>query len=335
LADKSFADAIESALSFAMAEDENIVVFGEDVPLLRRNLLVRFGPDRVRQAPISESAFLGAAVGAAMAGMRPVVEIMMVDFIAVAFDAVLNHAAKVEAFSGGRWKVPMVIRCACGGGYGDAGQHEQCLWGLLAGLPGLSVVVPSNPYDAAGLMLSALEEPSPVVYMEHKLLADYWLDYLGAGGRENLSFDVPPEGARGEVGEPPGRVPLGVAARVREGPDITIATLGVSVHRALEAARNLSRADVEAEVVDLRTVAPLDREAVLASAGKTGRLLVVDEDYLGFGLSGEIAALLAESGLSASYARVGNTGTIPYARYLEDEALPGVVAIEAAALSLL
>ena len=139
--------------------------------MIRRNLLVRFGPDRVRGTPISESAFLGAGVGAAMAGLRPIVEVMLVDFLAVGLSALQNEAAKLETFSGGRWKAPIVVRATCGGGYGDAGQHEQALWGLLAGIPGLSVVVPSNPADAAGLMRAAIEAEGPVVYLEHKLLS--------------------------------------------------------------------------------------------------------------------------------------------------------------------
>jgi len=330
----SFAAAIERALEQAMAEDERVVVFGEDVRLLRRNLYVRFGGKRVRNTPISESSFLGAAVGAAMAGLSPVVEIMLVDFIGVAFDAVLNEAAKVSAFSGGKWNAPMVIRCACGGGYGDAGQHEQCLWGMLAGIPGISVVVPSNPADAAGLMLSSIECEGPVVYLEHKLLADYWLDYLGGGCRENVSFDVPPEGASGKVGKEPEPVPLGRASIVREGDDLAIITLGVSVHRSLEAASSLAGRGIEATVIDLRSVSPIDEATVLNAANATGRVLAVDEDYLGFGLTGELAALIAEAGGGAKFARVATEGTIPYARHLEDEALPNVGGIISAALSL-
>jgi pyruvate/2-oxoglutarate/acetoin dehydrogenase E1 component len=195
----SFADAIEDALGHAMGKDKNIVIFGEDVHMLRVNLFARFGKDRVRSTPISESAFLGAAVTAAMAGLKPVVEIMLVDFMGVCMDSILNHASKVEAFSGGKWQVPLVVRASCGGGYGDGGQHEQSLWGWFAHIPGISVVVPSNPADAGGLMLSALEHDGPVIYLEHKLLADYWLDYMGSGGRDTVSFDVPAVGAKGVV----------------------------------------------------------------------------------------------------------------------------------------
>ena len=142
-----FGAAADAALAQAMRTDDTIVVFGEDTPMIRRELLVQFGRERIRPAPISESAFLGAAVGAAMGGLRPVVEVQLVDFIAVGLSALLNEAAKVSAFSGGRWEVPMVVRATCGGGYGDGGQHEQALWGMLAGIPGLSVAVPSNPAD--------------------------------------------------------------------------------------------------------------------------------------------------------------------------------------------
>ena len=330
----TYAQAIDYALGEAMARDERVITFGEDVTMLRRNLFVRFGPDRVRQAPISEAAFLAAGVGAAMAGLRPVVEIMMIDFIAVAFDALLNQATKVRTFSGGKWNVPLVVRAACGGGYGDAGQHEQCLWGLLSGMPGISVVVPSNPADAAGLMLSAIQCDDPVVFLEHKLLSDYWLDYLGGGSRGTVAFDVPREGAEGEVQTPPAEVPIGKGKVVREGSDLTFLSLGVGVHRCLEAARPLAERGIEAEVVDLRSASPLDVELITTSAHKTGKVMVVDEDYTGYGLSGEIAAALAEAGTKAAFARVCAEGVIPYARHLEDKVLPNVGRITEAALRL-
>lgn len=334
MAEMTFAAAIEAALDQAMADDGRIVVFGEDVELLRRNQFVRFGPSRVMNTPISESGFLGAAVGAAMAGLRPVVEIMLVDFLGVCFDALLNHAAKVRDFSGGNWTAPMVIRCSCGGGYGDGGQHEQCLWGTLAGMAGVAVVVPSNPADAAGLMLSAVADDDPVVFLEHKLLADYWLDYLGGGSRGTVSFDVPAEGAAGEVDKVPAPVPIGQARVAREGSDLTVLSLGVSLHRCLEAAPALSRQGVEAEVIDLRSVCPLDTELISASARKTGRVLVVDEDYIGFGLSGEVAAVLGEAGLKVDFKRVCAEEVVPFDRAREDEVLPNVRRIIGAALSL-
>lgn len=331
----SFADAIEWAVEAAMARDERVVLWGEDAHMLRRNLLVRFGPRRVRLAPISESAFVGAAVGAAMAGLRPIVEVMLVDFIGVAFDALLNQAAKVEAFSAGCWKVPLVVRAACGGGYGDAGQHEQSLWGLLAGVPGLAVVVPSNPEDAAGLMLSAIDNDGPVVYLEHKLLSDVWLDWMGYGGRDTVAFDVPRAGASADVQLPVTPVPLGSAALRREGSDICIIGVGVAVHRCLEAADVLAERGIQASVLDLRSVAPLDGEAIRQAASRTGRVLVADEDYLHFGLSGEVAAIIGEVGVGVRFARIGPIETLPYARRLEDGALPRARSIVEAAIRLL
>ncbi len=200
----TFAGAIEDALTKAMSEDPRIVVFGEDVHALRMNLYAKFGEMRVRPTPISESAFLGAAVTAAMAGLRPVVEIMMIDFVAVAADALVNQAAKLEVFSGGRWNAPMVVRASCGGGYGDGGQHEQSLWGWLAQVPGMKVVVPSNPADAGGLMLSAIEDEGPVVFMEHKLLRRLLGRRRGRWRSNELRLRHPPKPARAERSRRPG-----------------------------------------------------------------------------------------------------------------------------------
>lgn len=331
----TFAAAIDLALAKAMARDDRVVVLGEDVRSLRRGLYVQFGGDRVLDAPISEAALLGSALGSAMAGLRPVVEITFVDFVGVALDQLLNHAAKVEAFSGGRWRAPLVVRAACGGGYGDAGQHEQALWGLLAGIPGLSVVVPSTPADAAGLMATAVDHPGPVVFLEHKLLSEYWLDYLGGARRSGVEFDVPTDGAVGDVPDPVLPVPLGSAVVRRRGDDVALVSLGVGVHRCLQVAEILAGEGVDAAVLDLRSVAPLDRRAVTDLARVTGRVVVVDEDYTRGGLSGEIAAVLAERGIGATYARVTTEGTIPYARRLETEALPNVPRILSAARSLM
>jgi pyruvate/2-oxoglutarate/acetoin dehydrogenase E1 component len=331
----SFSDAIDDALGQAMAADPRIILLGEDVQSLHAGLFVRFGRKRVRNTPISEAAFLGAAVAASMAGLRPVAEIMLVDFIGVAADALLNHAAKVEAFSGGRWRVPLVVRTACGGGYGDGGQHEQSLWGWLAHIPGLSVVVPSTPADAGGLMLASLALRSPVIFMEHKLISSRWLDFLGSGGRETVSYNIPAEGTRGSapnVWEP---LPIGKAAVRRDGSDLTIVTLGVGVHRALLAAAMLEQQGVSAGVVDLRSVSPLDKATLCQEVSRTGRMLVVDEDYEGFGLSGELAAVALERGLAFKYARVCTQTTIPYARHLEDKTLPSVDRIVRACQSLL
>lgn len=329
-----FTQAVDDALAQAMADDPRIILLGEDIPLLRRNLLVQFGPRRVRGTPISESAFLGAAVAAAMTGLRPVVEMYMVDFLGVCMDALINHAAKVKAFSGGKWTAPVIVRAPCGGGYGDGGQHEQSLWGWLAHIPGLTVIVPSTPADAGGLMTAALRCDGPVIFLEHKLLSEAWLDFLGSGGRHTVQYDVPSEGARGPVPQKWKPLPMGEAVIRCKGDDITIVSVGVGVHRALKAAENLRMDGISAEVLDLRTVSPLDRATLCEAVSKTGRLLVVDEDYEGFGLSGEMAAILLEEGISLGYARVCTPTTIPYARCLEDQTLPNVERICAKAREL-
>jgi len=330
-----FTQAVDSAISQAMVDDARIVIFGEDIPLLRRDLLVRFGAKRVRGAPISESAFLGAGVAAAMAGLRPIVEIYMVDFLGVCMDALLNHAAKLETFSGGKWTAPVVVRAPCGGGYGDGGQHEQALWGWIGHIPGLTVMVPSTPADAGGLMLAALQHDGPVVFLEHKLLSESWLEFLGSGGRRNVEYDVPASGNRGYV---PGRwepLPLGQAVLRREGTDVAVVSVGVGVHRAIEAAESLEKENVSVAVLDLRTIAPLDKKSVCELASRTGRLIVVDEDYERFGLSGELAATVLEAGIPFKFARVCTRTTIPYARSMEDEVLPNVKRIKTAVLNLL
>jgi pyruvate/2-oxoglutarate/acetoin dehydrogenase E1 component len=319
-----FSAAIDDALGQAMANDDRILLFGEDVQGMHGELYVRFGGTRVRNTPISEAAFVGAAVAAAMAGLRPVVEVMLVDFTPVAADALVNHAAKLDAFSGGRWQAPLVVRTTCGGGYGDGGQHEQSLWGWLAHIPGLSVVVPSTPADAGGLLLGALEYGAPVVFMEHKLLSTQWLEFLGSGGRDTIHFDAPAQGQFGPVPQPWEPLPLGKALLRREGADLTICTLGVGVYRALEAAAVLERQGISAGVLDLRTVAPLDKTMVCEQVALTRRLLVVDEDYEACGLSGELAAVALEAGLSFRYRRVCTRTTIPFNRQLEAETLPNV-----------
>jgi len=331
----SFIQAADDALAQAMAEDPRIVVFGEDIPLLRRDLLVRFGPKRVMGTPISESAFLGAGVAAAMAGLRPVVEMYMVDFLGVCWDALLNHASKIEAFSGGKWTAPVVVRAPCGGGYGDGGQHEQSLWGMLAHIPGLTVIVPSTPADAGGLMIAALKHDGPVIILEHKLLSETWLEFLGSGARETVQFDIPAEGTKGEVPQKWDPLPIGEAVIRRTGSDVTIVSLGLSVHRALEAAKTLETERISAGVLDLRTISPLDKTAICKEVGKTGRLLVVDEDYEAFGLSGELSAIVLEAGLTCKYARVCTQTTIPYSRHLEDQTLPNVQRICASVRQLM
>jgi pyruvate dehydrogenase E1 component beta subunit len=330
-----YADAADDALVQAMADDPRIVYMGEDVHALRLSLFCRFGQERVLSTPISESAFTGAAVTAAMAGLRPVIEFYIIDFIAVAMDALLNHAAKVAAFSDGRWTAPLVIRASCGGGYGDGGQHEQSLWGWLAHIPGLAVVAPSTPADAGGLILAALAYDGPVIFLEHKLLSRNWLDFMGGASRKTVEFDVPADGACGLVPKRWEALPVGQAITRREGRDLTIATVSLGVHRALEAAAILEAQGISAGVIDLRWIWPLDEQALCQAVSLTGRLLVVDEDYRRFGLSGELAAVLLENGIQARYGRVCTEETIPYAREKEDQVLPGVPRILQAAQELL
>lgn len=330
-----FTEAVDSAMAQAMAEDKGVILFGEDVELIHMELWLRFGTQRVKSTPISESAFLGMGVGAAMGGLKPVVEVMLVDFIGVAFDGILNHASKLESFSGGKWKLPLVVKAACSGGYGDGGQHEQSLWAMFAHIPGLHVVVPSNPADAGTLMYSAIKSDGPVIFLEHKLLSEKWLEFMGSGGRKTVSFDVPPTGRSGEVPsvwqlEEPGK---GMVRR--EGKDISLLGLGVGVHRCLEAAELLSEQGIEAEVVDLRWVAPLDESLIIESVQKTGKLVVVDEDYKQFGLSGEISALLNEKDMDFSYRRVATEATIPYSRPLENQVLPNTERILESAREIL
>jgi pyruvate/2-oxoglutarate/acetoin dehydrogenase E1 component len=328
--------AVDHALAQAMAADERIVTWGEDVRLMRRNLLVRFGTDRVRDTPISESAFLYAGIGAAMAGLRPVVELYMVEFATVGWAALVNGAAKFADFSGGRWPVPLVVRAGVGGWYGDGGQHEQTLWGSLAAVPGTTVMVPATPADAAGLMLSALGSDDFVVFLTPKLLDAQMLEYLAGNSRPtvDLSSVVPMRGLRGEVADVVEPIAPGVASLRRAGGDVTLISVGVGVHRAEEAAEQLAAEGIAAGVLDLRTLAPLDRSAIVAQAEATGRVVVIDEDYVRGGVTGEIAALLLESGIRADYARVAVERTIPFAPDQEYAALPNAERIVAAVHSL-
>lgn len=334
MVERSLGRAIDQAIDDAMARDETVVLIGEDITLLRPALFARYGAERVLAAPISEGAFIGAAAGAAMAGLRPIVELFMVDFIAVAFDAVLNHVAKLPGFSGGRWTCPLLIRAPCGAWYGDGGQHGQALWGTLAAIPGLTVVVPSTPADAYALTTTALAHDGPVVLLEPKLLSEEWLEMLGRGGRASVQFDVPPNGSRGPVAEPPAEVAFGSAVVRREGTHVTICSVAVGVHRALEAAAALASDGVSCEIIDLRSLRPLDEATVVRSVRKTGRLLVVDEDYREFGLSGELAARTLEAGLAPRFARVCVDDTLPYARALEEAALPNTARIRTAVQAL-
>jgi acetoin:2,6-dichlorophenolindophenol oxidoreductase subunit beta len=327
----STAKAIVEAVAAEMTLDPDVFVMGEDVGAYggifssTTGLLERFGPDRVMDTPISETAFIGTAIGAATEGMRPIVELMFVDFFGVCMDQIYNHMAKIHFESGGNVHVPMVLTTAVGGGYSDGAQHSQCLWGTFAHLPGMKVVVPSNPYDAKGLMTSAIRDDSPVVYMFHK-------GVLGLPWMAKNPRSVGPVPA--EVYE----VPIGKASVVRPGRDVSIVTLSLSVHHALDVAEELSESGIECEVVDLRSLVPLDTDTILDSVGRTGRLLVVDEDYLSFGVSGEVIARVAERDpgmLRAPAARVAVPDVpIPYARSLEQAVLPTRDRIRAAVREL-
>jgi len=323
----TIARSMAEALAQEMRVDPTVFVMGEDIGQLggvygnTRGLFDEFGAERVRDTPISETAFISAAVGAAQDGMRPVVELMFVDFFGVCFDAIYNLMAKNIYFSGGKLKVPMVLMTSTGGGYSDGGQHSQCLYGTFAHLPGMKVVAPSNAYDAKGLMTAALRDDSPVVYMYHKGLQGMgWL-----GTEPGATVHVPEEDYTVEIGK---------AKVVREGRDVTIVSLGIGVHQALKAAEKLAQQNVSAEVLDLRSLVPLDREAIRASVAKTGRLIVVDEDYHSYGVSGEVIATVVEHDISVlkkSPVRIAYPDVpIPYARVMEQFCLPNVDKIVAA-----
>ncbi len=313
------AKAMVEGISQEMDRDSSIFVMGEDVGAYggifssTTGLLEKFGPSRILDTPISETAFMGLATGAAVEGMRPIVELMFVDFFGVCMDQIYNHMAKIHYESGGNVKVPVVLMTAVGGGYSDGAQHSQCLWGTFAHLPGMKVVIPSNPADAKGLMISAIRDDNPVLYMFHK-----WVMGLPWMAKNPRSI--------GPVPEEPYEVPIGKASVVRSGSDVTIVTVSLSVHHSLDAAEDIAAHGIDCEVIDLRSLVPLDRAAILDSVAKTGRLLVVDEDYLSFGMSGEIAAIIAESDprlLRAPVVRVAVPDVpIPYARSLEYAVLP-------------
>lgn len=318
----TMAQAIAEAIGQEMERDARVFAMGEDIGRYggifgaTGGLLQRFGPERVMDTPISETAFIGAATGAAAEGMRPIVELMFVDFFGVCMDQIYNHLAKNTYMSGGAVKLPVVLMTAIGGGYGDAAQHSQCLYSMFAHVPGLKVVVPSNAYDAKGLMIQAIRDDNPVMYFFHKgIMGLPWMSYF--------------EGATTHVPREDYTIPFGKARVVVEGSDVTIVAVSQMVHKAVAAASQLRNEGIRAEVLDLRTLVPLDVQAVLESVAKTGRLLVADEDYLQFGLSGEIAALVSEHlddiHLNAPVRRLGVPGVpIPFSRPLEQEVIPSV-----------
>jgi len=303
----TYGEALNEAHALEMERDPSIIVFGENVSsswrAATKGLKERFGRERVRDAPITETAFIGMGVGAAIAGFRPVVEIMLVDFGLVAMDQILNQMAKSPYMSGGAVKVPMTLRAIYGAGTSSGATHSESLYSLFAHMPGLKVAIPSNPYDAKGLLISSIRDDGPVVFMEHRLL-----------GR-----------MKGEVPEGTYTVPFGVANLVREGTDVTVVATGRMVGMAIEATDFLKQ-KVSVEVIDPRTIVPLDEETILNSLKKTGRLVVVDEDYERCGFSAEVAAIAAEKGFSSLTAPVSRVATpnvpLPFNPVLESHLLP-------------
>ncbi len=311
--------AISEAIAMEMRRDARVFAMGEDIGKYggifgaTQGLFDQFGPERIIDTPISETAFIGAAIGAAAEGMRPVVELMFVDFFGVCMDQIYNHLAKNTYMSGGNVRLPVTLITAYGAGYDDAAQHSQTLYSLFAHVPGLKVVVPSTPYDAKGLMISAIRDDNPVVYFMHKgIMGLGWMTMLAASA--------------GPVPEEEYTIPFGVADVKRTGTDVTIVTVGMMVHRSLEAAQQLAAQGISAEVLDLRTLVPLDRDAIINSVKKTHRLLVVDEDYRSYGMAAEVIATVAEHALEyldAPARRIAEPDVpIPYSRPLEQFVLP-------------
>jgi pyruvate dehydrogenase E1 component beta subunit len=318
----TFGQAIKEALAEEMRRDPRVFVIGEDVAeagtvfKVLSGLVAEFGPQRVIDSPISEAGITGIGVGAAMTGMRPVVDIMFGDFITLAMDQIVNQAAKVHYMSGGKLRVPLVIRTTMGASRRSAAQHSQSLHAWMAHVPGLKVVLPSTPADAKGLLKSAIRDDNPVVFFEDKMM--YQL--------------------KGPVPDGEYTVPLGVADVKREGTDVTIVATSSMVHVALDAAARLETTGISAEVVDPRTLLPLDTETLIASAQKTGRVIVVDEGYEQYGVTAEIASAIAEGAfdyLDAPVRRIGAMNVpVPFSPVLEDQTVPTADAVATAATRL-
>ncbi len=314
--------ALNQALADAMESDPSVVLMGEDIgraggPFnVTRGLQERFD-GRVIDTPISEAAITGAALGAALSGLKPVVEIMFMDFVTLAMDQLVNQAAKAHFMFGGQATVPMVLRTPHGGGQSAGPQHSQCLEAWLAHVPGLKVVCPATPADAYGLLRSAIDDPNPVVFVENKALY----------------------GLKGAVATPAEAVPIGKARIARAGRDASVITYGAMVHRALEAAESLAARGIEVEVVDLRSLQPWDKSAVLASVARTHRVVIAHEAVVSFGIGAEIAATIAHEGfdeLDAPVLRVGAPFMpSPFAPSLEGPFMPGAKDVTAAVLELM
>lgn len=311
--------AMIQALQQEMERDPRVFIMGEDVGKYggifgsTTGLYEKFGPKRVMDTPISETGFIGAAIGAAAEGLRPVVELMFVDFHGVVMDQIFNHMAKIHYMSGGHVKLPMVLLTAVGGGYSDAAQHSQTLYASFGHLPGMKVVAPTFPKDIKGMLIAAIRDDNPVVFMFHKTLQGLgWMDQL--------------EASLGPVPEEEYTLPLNKAQVVREGKDVTIVGAQMMVVEALKAAKKLAERGIEAEVIDLRSIKPIDRETILKSLAKTHRLVIADEDYYSYGITAEIGALAASEGfghLRAPVARLAIPDVpIPYSRVLERFVVP-------------
>jgi pyruvate dehydrogenase E1 component beta subunit len=312
-------EAVNSALNDAMAADENVIVFGEDVAdkegggvvMATQGLSTKYGDRRVRSTPISEQAIVGAAIGASMVGMKPVAEIMLMNFTTVAMDMIVNHAAKLRFMSGGQTEVPITIRTMTGAGLSNGGQHSDYLEAWFAHTAGLKVVIPSTPADAYGLLLSCIDDPDPCIFVES--LGLYWAPA--------------PAPERGK------RIPLGSAKVVREGKDVTVIAYGPQVAVALSAAEAL-KDRVSVEVIDLRTVSPLDNATILKSVGKTGRAVVVHEAVKNCGVGAEVASRINEAlfdQLKAPVKRLGGKfSPVPFSKPLESAFAPSAAEIQAA-----
>jgi pyruvate dehydrogenase E1 component beta subunit len=308
---RTFVQALTEALDLAMERDPNVFLLGEDIGVMggdfgvTRGLFQKYGAERVRDTPLSEAAIVGTAVGAAMVGMRPVAEIMFADFLGECYDQLVNNAAKMHYMFDGQFKAPIVVRTACGGGFGGGPHHSQSVEGWFLNVPGLVLVAPATPVDAKGLLLAAIENDNPILFLEHKAL--YRL--------------------KGEVPEGYYTTPLRQAAVRRKGRDVTIVAAMKMVHEALAAAEALAKEGIEAEVVDLRTLRPYDAEAVLESVRRTRRAVVAAEAPKLGGLAAELSATIAEEcfrDLKAPVVRVAGLDTpIPFSLVLEKYILPG------------
>jgi pyruvate dehydrogenase E1 component beta subunit len=320
----SYSEAIREAMSLAMDADPTVILMGEDIGVyggafqVTLDLIDKYGPDRVMDTPISELGGAGVAVGAALTGLKPIFEFQFSDFAALAMEQIVNQAAKLRYMLGGEASVPVVFRMPAGSGTGAAAQHSQSLEAWFGHVPGLKVVQPSTPEDAKGLLLAALADPDPVLIFEHKLLYKM----------------------KGHVPEGHYTVPIGKAAIRRPGKDLTIVASSIMAHRAFEAAERLSADGMDVEVIDLRSVRPIDRDTILASVRKTGKLMVVYEGVKSYGVGAEISAMVAESDafdfLDAPILRLGAAeAPVPYNPDLERASVPQVDTIEMAARRLL